>query len=43
LPDLSSIASLVGPDLAEQHDEWADGGRYLDIHVSTRSQSITQD
>ena len=37
-PDRSSIVRLVGAVLAEQHDEWAEGRRYLGLDVLTRSQ-----
>ena len=37
-PDRSSIIRLVGAVLAEQHDEWAEGRRYLGLDVLTRSQ-----
>ena len=37
LPDRASIIRLVGAVLAEQHDEWADGRRYLGLGVLSRS------
>ena len=40
-PDRDSIIRLVGAVLAEQHDEWAEGRRYLGLDVLTRSQPIT--
>ena len=40
-PDRTSIVRLVGAVLAEQHDEWAEGRRYLGLDVLTRSQTIT--
>jgi len=40
-PDRTSIIRLVGAVLAEQHDEWAEGRRYLGLDVLTRSQPIT--
>jgi putative transposase len=36
-PDRGSIVRLVGAVLAEQHDEWADGRRYLGLEVLHRS------
>jgi putative transposase len=36
-PDRGSIIRLVGAVLAEQHDEWADGRRYLGLEVLHRS------
>ncbi len=36
-PDRASIIRLVGAVLAEQHDEWADGRRYLGLDVLTKS------
>ncbi len=38
-PDRNSIIRLVGAVLAEQHDEWAEGRRYLGLDVLTRSQA----
>ncbi|MGD9990606.1 MAG: IS256 family transposase [Candidatus Nanopelagicales bacterium] len=37
-PDRTSIIRLVGAVLAEQHDDWAEGRRYLGLDVLTRSQ-----
>ncbi len=39
-PDRSSIIRLVGAVLAEQHDEWAEGRRYLGLDVLAKSQSV---
>ena len=36
-PDRNSIIRLVGAVLAEQHDEWAEGRRYLALDVLGRS------
>jgi putative transposase len=36
-PDRAAIIRLVGAVLAEQHDEWADGRRYLGLDVLHRS------
>jgi transposase-like protein len=36
-PDRDSIIRLVGAVLAEQHDEWAEGRRYLGLDVLSRS------
>ena len=40
-PDRTSITRLVGAVLAEQHDEWAEGRRYLGLDVLARSQQST--
>ena len=39
-PDRTSIIRLVGAVLAEQHDEWAEGRRYLGLDVLARSQAV---
>jgi putative transposase len=36
-PDRNSLMRLVGAVLAEQHDEWTEGRRYLGLDVLTRS------
>jgi len=41
-PDRASLIRLVGAVLAEQHDEWAEGRRYLGLDVLTRSQTTTE-
>jgi transposase-like protein len=40
-PDRASIIRLAGAVLAEQHDEWAEGRRYLGLEVLARSQAVT--
>lgn len=40
-PDRASIIRLVGAVLAEQHDDWAEGRRYLGLDVLARSQVMT--
>jgi putative transposase len=39
-PDRGSILRLVGAVLAEQHDEWAEGRRYLGLDILARSRLI---
>src|SRR4051794_7874739 len=39
-PDRGSIIRLVGAVLAEQHDEWADGRRYLGLDILQRSRLV---
>lgn len=36
-PDPDSIIRLVGTVLAEQHDGWADGRRYLGLEVLAKA------
>ncbi|MGV9540169.1 IS256 family transposase [Nocardia beijingensis] len=40
-PDRQAITRLVGAVLAEQHDEWIEGRRYLGLDVLARSRSTT--
>ena len=35
-PDRDALVRLVGPVLAEQHDEWTEGRRYLGLDVLAR-------
>jgi putative transposase len=39
-PARDALIRLVGAVLAEQHDEWAEGRRYLGLDVLARSQAV---
>ena len=36
-PDRAAAIRLIGAVLAEQHDEWAEGGRYLGLDILSRA------
>ena len=38
-PDRTAIVRLAGAVLAEQHDEWIEGRRYLGLDILTRARA----
>lgn len=42
-PDRTALIRLVGAMLAEQHDEWIEGRRYLGLEILARSRTNQPD
>ncbi|WP_180342695.1 transposase, partial [Auritidibacter ignavus] len=42
-PNREAIIRLVGAVLAEQHDEWAEGRRYMNLEVLQHAQQLGTD
>jgi putative transposase len=42
-PDRNSLIRLIGAVLAEQHDEWTEGRRYLGVDVLARYRIAVRD
>jgi putative transposase len=42
-PNRDAVTRLVGAVLAEQHDEWIEGRRYLGLDALARAQTVTTD
>lgn len=42
-PNREAIIRLIGAVLAEQHDEWAEGRRYMNLEVLQQAQLVGTD
>lgn len=42
-PDRDAVTRLVGAVLAEQHDDWVEGRRYLSLDVLARAAAVGSD